>query len=50
MKIMEWRMAIKKSSPQFDISFAIFRERFFFVRVGFYNVGCSIFKTEIVGS
>ena len=51
VKIMNWRMAIKKSSSQFDITeLCHFLERAFLDRVGFCTVGCSIFKTEVIGS
>ena len=47
---MNLRMGIKISSPHFDISFVIFKERAFLDR-DFYTVACRLFnKTEIVGS
>ena len=44
-KLMKLRMAIKKkSSPHFDISFVIFKERAFLDRVSFYTVACRLFN------
>ena len=41
---MNLRMGIKISSPHFDISFVIFKERAFLDRVTFYMVACRLFN------
>ena len=41
---MNLRMGIKISSPHFDISFVIFKERAYLDRVSFYTVACRLFS------